>query len=380
MSDDGAFSSFSTTARRRLPALFADYLDGGAHGERTMARNRKTFKRWGIVPRGLRDVSSINLSTQCFGKPWDLPLFLAPLGFAGMLHADGETGAARAALARNIGMGISTFSIAPMETVAATGARTMAQIYVMRDRSITLDMLERARSCGISDIILTIDTAITPVRERDARNGFRHLSRPTIRQLAGLMKHPRWLAGMHHRHMHKVGNIERYTASRGVMAQARDIASQIDPSLSWDDLAWLRAHWKGTLVVKGVMHPDDAYQIAEACADGIIVSNHGGRQMDPAPSALDVLPAIADRLAGRLDIVIDGGIRRGSDVVTALLLGATAVSIGRPWGWALTAGGTAGVGAALDTLAQEIRDVMALAGLCDMKELHTTGKRALWQF
>jgi len=212
MIDDGAFSSFSTTARRRLPALFADYLDGGAHGE-----------------------------------------------------------------------------------------RTMAQIYVMRDRTITLDMLERARSCGIRGIILTIDTAITPVRERDARNGFRHLSRPTIRQLAGLTKHPRWLAGMRHRHMHKVGNIERYTASRGVMAQDRDIASQIDPSLSWDDLAWLRAHWKGTLVVKGVMHPDDAYQIAEACADGIIVSNHGGRQMDPAPSALDVLPAIADRLAGRLD-------------------------------------------------------------------------------
>ncbi|CAI9119244.1 alpha-hydroxy acid oxidase [Brytella acorum] len=376
--DDGAFSGLARKARRRLPRLFADYIDGGAHGEHTLHRNRAAFARWGVMPRGLRDVSSIDLTTSCFGRAWRLPFFLAPVGFAGMFHADGEPGAANEAARRSVGMGVSTFSIHAMETVAASGADLMAQIYVMRDRGITRDMLARARACGMSGIIVTIDTAITPVRERDVRNGFRHLSRPTAAQMVGLLKRPLWLTDTVRRGRNTVGNIDRYTTARGVMAQARDVAAQIDPTLDWDDLAWLRDAWNGALVVKGIMHPDDALRAAEHGADGIIVSNHGGRQMDPAPGTLDVLPAIADVIGGRLDIVVDGGIRRGGDVVTALALGASAVSLGRPWAWGLAAYGARGVGAALADLERELRDVMALAGLCDIAALRRAGRTALW--
>lgn len=376
--DDGTFSGLAQKARRRLPRLFADYIDGGAHGEHTLHRNRAAFTRWGVVPRGLHDVSSIDLTTPCFGRTWRLPFFLAPVGFAGMFHTDGECGAANEAARRSVGMGVSTFSIHAMEAVAASGADLMAQIYVMRDRGITRDMLDRARACGMSGIIVTIDTAITPVRERDVRNGFRHLSRPTAAQMAGLLKRPAWLADTVRQGRNTVGNIDRYTASRGVMAQARDVAAQIDPTLDWDDLAWLRDAWNGSLVVKGIMHPDDARRAAEVGADGIIVSNHGGRQMDPAPGTLDVLPAIVDAVGERLDIVIDGGIRRGGDVVTALALGATAVSFGRPWAWGLAAHGERGVGAALERLEREVRDVMALAGLCDIAALREAGRKALW--
>ncbi|GEN64834.1 hypothetical protein AOE01nite_30580 [Acetobacter oeni] len=251
-------------------------------------------------------------------------------------------------------MGVSTFSIAPMEKIASTGAGLLAQIYVLRDRAITRDMLARAAGCGIKSIIVTVDTAITPIRERDIRNGFRHLSRPTLSQMLGLAGRPAWLAGLAGGSIPTVGNIDRYTTSRGVMAQARDVAAQIDPTLNRDDLAWLRENWTGQLIVKGIMHPDDAVQAVDAGADGIIVSNHGGR--------------------------LDSGIRRGGEVVTALALGATAVAIGRPWAWALAAGGAPGVGAALDTLAQEIRDVMALAGLCDIEAIRTAGRDMLWKF
>ncbi|GAB6966810.1 alpha-hydroxy acid oxidase [Komagataeibacter kakiaceti JCM 25156] len=378
--DDGAFAAAARKARRRLPRLFADYIDGGAHGERTMARNRSSFAQWGVVPRALRDVSTVDLTTRCFNRTWKLPVFLAPVGFAGMFHHHGECGAAHAAGSRGVGMGISTFSIAPMETLAATGVDVMAQIYVLRDRALTRDMLARARACGISGIILTVDTAITPVRERDVRNGFRHLSRPTLWQMASLLNHPAWVAGLMRGGMPVVGNVDAYTTARNVMGQARDIAARIDPTLGWDDLAWLRENWSGTLVVKGVMTPEDALRAADAGVDGLVVSNHGGRQMDPAPATLDVLPGIAAAVGERVDIMLDSGIRRGGDVVTALALGAHAVSIGRPWVWGLAAGGATGVAAAIDTLAQEIRDVMALAGLCDIQSVRAAGRTALWRF
>lgn len=338
MVDDGAFIAAARKARRRLPRLLADYIDGGAHGERTMARNRNSFAQWGVVPRALHDVSGIDLTTRCFGRTWKLPVFLAPVGFAGMFHHHGERGAAHAARSRGVGMAISTFAMAPMEKVAATGADVMAQIYVLRDRALTRDMLARAEACGITGIILTVDTAITPVRERDVRNGFRHLSRPTVLQVAGLLNHPAWVAGLLRSGMPVVGNINAYTTVRNVMGQARDVAAKIDPTLDWDDLAWLRETWRGTLVVKGVMCPEDAVRAADAGADGIVVSNHGGRQMDPAPATLDVLPGIAAAVGERLDIMLDSGIRRGADVVTALALGAHAVSIGRPWAWGLPRG------------------------------------------
>ncbi|MCG4255117.1 alpha-hydroxy-acid oxidizing protein [Acetobacter senegalensis] len=376
--DDGTFSNLARKARRRLPRLFADYIDGGAHGEHTLHRNRAAFTRWSVTPRGLRDVSSIDLTTTCFGRTWRLPFFLAPVGFAGMFHAQDEAATAHMAARHSIGMGISTFSIAAMEDLVASEADLMAQIYVMRDRAVTRDLLERAKNCGTSGIIVTIDTAITPVRERDVRNGFLHLSRPTLPQMASLLTRPRWLAGAVRQGGNRVGNIDRYTTSRGIMAQARDLTAQIDPTLDWDDLAWLRDAWNGLLVIKGIMHPADALRAMTLGADGIIVSNHGGRQMDPAPGTLDVLPAITEAVGGRIDIVIDGGIRRGGDVVTALALSAKAVSFGRPWAWGLAAHGERGVNAVLELLEREVRDVMALAGLCDTETVRKAGRAALW--
>ncbi|WP_323990795.1 alpha-hydroxy acid oxidase [Nguyenibacter sp. L1] len=377
--DDGAFSGFAERARQRLPRLFADYVDGGAHGERTMVRNRAAFGKWGVVPRGLRDVSRIETGVRCFGQDWAAPIMLAPVGFAGMLHSDRETGAARAAKCSGAGFAVSTFSIDAMEDVAAVGGKPFAQIYVFRDRDLTRDMLARAESCGIEGIIVTIDTAITPVRERDVRNGFRHLARPSVRQMIGLAGRPRWSVGMLKHGMPLIGNLRPYTIVRGVMGQAREMAAQIDPTLDQVGLEWLRSEWKGQLIVKGVMHPDDARLSLDAGADGLIVSNHGGRQMDPSPAAIEVLPRIAEVVGGRADIVLDSGIRRGGDVVTALALGATAVSVGRPWAWALAADGERGVASAIEALTQEVRDVLGLAGLRDIASLRAVGPCALWR-
>ena len=377
--DDGVFSGVAASARRRLPRLFADYVDGGAHGEWTMARNREAFREWGIVPRGLKNVETVDAGVRCFGQEWAAPFMLAPVGFAGMLHPDREVGAARAALRCGVGMAVSTFSIDPMEAVAKVGGAPLAQIYVFRDRGLTRDMLARAAQCGMDGIIVTIDTAITPVRERDVRNGFRHLSRPTLMQMAGMMAHPRWCLGMAGRGTPAIGNLAAYTSAHGIMGQAKDMAAQIDPTLDRAGLEWLRSEWKGRLVVKGVMHPEDAGNAIAAGADGVIVSNHGGRQMDPSPATLDVLPQIVDAVKGRGDVVLDSGIRRGGDVVTALALGATAVSIGRPWAWALAAGGAASVEKAIRALSQEVVDILGLAGLEDIAALRKRGPQALWK-
>ncbi|GEB03469.1 alpha-hydroxy acid oxidase [Gluconobacter roseus] len=377
--DDGVFSSVAASARRRLPRLFADYVDGGAHGEWTMARNRSAFRKWGIVPRGMKNVETVDAGVHCFGQQWKAPFMLAPVGFAGMLHPDREAGAARAALRCGVGMAVSTFAIDSMEKVAKVGGAPLAQIYVFRDRALTRDMLARAAQCGIDGIIVTVDTAITPVRERDVRNGFRHLSRPTLMQMAGLLAHPRWCLGMVGRGTPAIGNLAGYTTAHGIMGQAKEMAAQIDPTLDRTDLEWLRSEWKGQLVVKGVMHPEDARVAIEAGADGVIVSNHGGRQMDPAPATLDVLPQIAAAVAGKGDIVLDSGIRRGGDVVMALALGATAVSIGRPWAWALAAGGETSVENAIRALSQEVVDILGLAGLEDIAALRRRGPDALWE-
>ncbi|MQR99764.1 alpha-hydroxy acid oxidase [Gluconobacter aidae] len=377
--DDGAFAALAARARQRLPRLFADYVDGGAHGEHSMARNRAAFGQWGVVPRGLRDVAQVGTGVRCFGQDWAAPFMLAPVGFAGMLHSDRESGAARAARRCGVGMAVSTFSIEAMEDVAAVGGSPFAQIYVFRDRALTQDMLARATACGIQGIIVTIDTAITPVRERDVRNGFRHLSRPSARQMAGLAGRPGWSLGMLRHGMPAIGNLRSYTTVSGVMGQAREMAAQIDPTLDRSGLEWLRSEWKGQLIVKGVMHPDDARLALDAGADGLIVSNHGGRQMDPSPATIEVLPGIVDAVGGRADIVLDSGIRRGGDVVTALALGATAVSVGRPWAWALAAGGEQGVETAIQALTQEIRDVLGLAGLRDIASLRAAGAEILWR-
>lgn len=377
MPDDGAFTIEAARARRRLPRLFADYLDGGAHGERTLLANRAAFSRWSLLPRGLRDVSCIDQQTTCFGMALKAPVLLSPVGFAGLFHSDGEIGAARAAERCGIASALSSFSIHALEEVAAINAPLMAQLYILRDRGVTQDMLDRAAASGVGTIILTIDTAVTPLRPRDLRNGFRDRLRPSLGQSLSLARHPAWLLDRLRATRNDLGTMGRYTAANGIMAQARDIASKIDPSLSWADLEALRTRWKGRLVLKGVLHPDDARQAASCGVDGVILSNHGGRQLDPAPSPFTMLPEILDATQGRLDVVLDGGVRHGGDVVMALALGARAVSLGRPWAWALAASGTKGVEVALERLIRETADCLALTGSCTVRALREAGRAVL---
>ncbi|GBQ88992.1 oxidoreductase [Acetobacter nitrogenifigens DSM 23921 = NBRC 105050] len=365
-------------ANRRLPGLFRDYVDGGSFQEATLEANRSAFGRWTITPRCLTDVSQVDIETDCLGERWGAPFMLAPLGFGGMMWPGGESLAASAAARVGVPMGVSTFSIASMEELSRTNdAKLYSQIYVFRDRSLTQDMLARAKACGVRTIILTVDTPITPLRRRDARNGFRRLTRPSPALLASMALHPRWSLGMARGGKPKIGNLEPYHMGATLLEQAGNAAGQIDPTLTWRDLDWLRAEWAGKLVVKGVMESDDARACMSAGADGVVVSNHGGRQMDPAPATLDVLQDIVAAVAGRGDVILDSGVRCGGDVVTALALGATAVAIGRPWAWGLAAGGHAGVMATLGGLAKEIRDVMALAGLTSISALRARGAAIL---
>lgn len=375
--DDGAFAIEAAHARGRLPRLFADYLDGGAHGEKTLLANRTAFERWSLLPRGLRDVSCVDQRTTCFGMALKAPVLLSPVGFAGLFHSHGETGAARAAERCGLASALSSFSIHTLEEVASVKAPVMAQLYILRDRGVTQDMLDRAAASGVGTIVLTIDTAVTPLRPRDLRNGFRDRLRPGLGQSLGLARHPAWLLDRLRATRNDLGTMGRYTQARGIMAQARDIASQIDPTLTWADLESLRARWKGRLVLKGVLHPDDARQAAACGVDGLILSNHGGRQLDPAPSPLVMLPAILDVTQDRLDLVLDGGVRHGGDVVMALALGARAVSLGRPWAWALAATGTKGVELALQRLIRETADCLALTGLCTIRALRAAGRAVL---
>ncbi|RUT26428.1 alpha-hydroxy-acid oxidizing enzyme [Asaia sp. W19] len=378
--DDGAFADMARQARRRLPRLFADYLDGGAHGEATLHANRAAFGRRVLLPRGLRDVSQIDLTSHLSGMTLDAPFLLSPVGFAGMFHRDGETGAAQAARNHGVAFGVSSFAIDPMERIATSNASLLAQIYVLRDRAVTRDMLTRARNCGISNLILTIDTPITPLRERDRRNGFRDRTRPSLRQWLGLASRPAWLVDRMLGRGNIIGNMASYTSARGVLAQARDIAGRIDPTLVWHDLDWLRQEWQGALLVKGILHPDDARQAASCGADGLILSNHGGRQLDPAPSPLDMLEEIREATGDAIPLIVDGGIRHGGDVVMALALGARAVSFGRPWAWGLAARGKAGVEDGLARLRRETVDIMALTGHTTIHTLRGAGASVLRAF
>ncbi|GAN97951.1 L-lactate dehydrogenase [Komagataeibacter europaeus NBRC 3261] len=365
-------------ANRRLPRLFRDYVNGGAHGEVTVRANRQAFLDWKIIPRCLRDVSQVDIGSTWLGRSRGAPFMLGPVGFAGMMHAGGDVMAAQAAARAGIPLAVSTFSIASMEKLSRVpGVDLLAQIYVFRDRDLTRDMLRRAHACGIDGIILTVDTAITPMRARDVRNGFRRMTRPSVAQLLSMAGRPGWSLRMLMAGKARIGNLAPYGMGRNLLEEARNAAAEIDPSLTWQDLAWLRKEWGGRLIVKGVMDAADARQCVDNGADALIVSNHGGRQMDPSPATLSVLPEIVEAVGDRCEVVLDSGVRQGGDIVTALALGASGVALGRPWAWALAAGGRKGMDALTTGLSGEVRDVMGLAGVRNMAELVAQRKQVL---
>ena len=366
---------FRRAARRRLPRIFADYVEGGASGEVTLAANSADFERIGFRPRVLRDVATRDLSTDFLGGHHALPLMLGPVGSLGLFRAGAETAAFRAAAAAGVPACLSSFAVTRPETLAPVlGEASAFQLYVLKDRGRTEAILDRIAASGFGSLFVTVDTAVSGIRERDIRNGLRQLSRPDLRMLADFASHPFWLADMARVHPAGMALAEGWPeAGRSYLAQSGFLAGQIDPALDWAALSWLRDRWKGRLVVKGIQTPEDALECAGRGVDGIVVSNHGGRQLDGAGSSISALRPIAQAVAGRIEVLFDGGIRRGGDVARALALGASACLLGRAYVWGATAAGQPGVAAVLAALGAELDATLALLGLRTVTELRDAG-------
>jgi len=359
-------------ARRRLPRQLFDYVDGGACEETTLAANRRDLQEVLLRQRVLRDVSGRSLATSVLGEDLSLPVVLAPVGLAGMLATRAEVQAARAAAAFGVQFCESTVSICGIEEVAAAIARPpWFQLYVMRDRSYAEDLMARATECGCSVLVLTVDLPVVGTRYRDVRNGMSG-TLPRAKQLRrglDLGLHPRWLrdVALGGRPL-TFGNLEKAVPGGATpMDYKQWVDGQFDPSVTWEDLAWVREHWLGKLVLKGILDADDAREAVAQGADAVIVSNHGGRQLDGVPSTIRALPAVVDSVGDAAEVLVDGGIRSGLDVAKALSLGARACLVGRAWAWAVAARGGAGVTHMLEILRGELDVAMGLTGVTDVR-------------
>jgi isopentenyl diphosphate isomerase/L-lactate dehydrogenase-like FMN-dependent dehydrogenase len=356
-------------ARRRLPKLVFDFIDGGARDEQTLLDNRRAFDAWSLMPRFGVDVAKRRPDATLLGKPIALPLVLAPTGLAGLYRPRGEMLACRAATAAGIPFCLSTNSIASIEAVATDvpDSDRWFQLYPLRDRDLMDDMLRRAAENGYRTLCFTVDLPIQGRRERDVRNGFTLPLRPTMRTVFDVIRRLAWLYGLA-RNPVSFGNFAP-SVQGGGMTIAQHVATLFDPSADWALVAQIRKRWNGPFVVKGVLHPEDARAAVRAGAEAVIVSNHGGRQLDTAPGACTALPEIVAAIGGEADVILDGGIRRGTDILKALALGARACMIGRPFLWGLAAGGEEGVRRAIDILAAELDEAMALAGVPDLSSV-----------
>ena len=365
---------YRALAKARLPHFLFEYLDGGSYDELTLRRNVEDLQNVVLKQRVLRDVSEINLSTEMFGRRWAMPVGLAPVGLSGMYARRGETQAARAAAAANIPLTLSTVSVCTIEEVArATDRPFWFQLYVVRDRGFMRELIARAREAQCEALLFTVDLPTPGSRYRDVRSGLTGSSGTgaKVRRLGQLLARPQWLwdVGLHGR-PHSMGNLAKVVApGSGLNDFGTWIARNFDPSMSWKDLDWIRGEWPGPLVLKGILDPDDARQAIASGADGIVVSNHGGRQLDGVLSSARALPAIAEAVAGRIPIFADGGIRSGLDVVRMLALGANFVLIGRAWMYAMAAQGGAGVAHVLKLIEAEMRVAMALTGCTSIADI-----------
>jgi len=366
-------SDFRTLAERRLPRVLFDYVDGGAFEEQTLAANIADLKRIGLKQKVLRDVSTIDLSTTLFGKKLSLPLVLAPVGFGGMMARRAEVQAARAAEAAGIAFSLSTVSICSIEEVrAATSRPFWFQLYMMKDRGVVKAILERAQAAGCTTLLATVDLAALGTRYRDIRNGMGA-------QLAGLSalrmawrfaSRPRWIVDVGLRGGPlQFGNLTAALKRNSLAAGMAYSGTAFDPSFNFKDLEWIRSNWNGAIVLKGVLDVDDAREGVANGADGIVVSNHGGRQLDAACSTISALPRIADAVGDKTVILMDGGIRSGQDITRALALGARACLAGRPWVYAVAARGQAGVAQMIETMRNELRTTMALIGITKIADI-----------
>ena len=360
-------SDYRELARRRLPRFLFDYIDGGSYDEVTLRRNVADLQQVALRQRVLRDVSQIDLQTRLFGETLALPVILAPVGLAGFNARRGEVQAARAAEAKGVRFCLSTVSACPIaEVAAATTKPFWFQLYMLNDRGFMREVLSRAAAAGCSALVFTVDLPIAGSRYRDVRSGLSGAPGwpGQLRRGAQMARCPRWLVdvGLLGR-PHTFGNLSHLFGSR---ARLEDffgwISANWDASVTWSDLEVIREQWKGPLIVKGILDADDARAAMDAGADGIVVSNHGGRQLDGVPSTAAALPRIADAVGDRVVVLADGGIRSGLDVVRMIALGARAVLVGRAWAYALSARGESGVAHVLELMEAEMRVAMALTG------------------
>jgi L-lactate dehydrogenase (cytochrome) len=361
-------------ARRRLPRQLFDYIDGGAYEEATMRANVADLERVLLRQIVMRDVSTRDQSSEVLGQKLSLPVILAPVGLAGMFARRAEVQAARAAQAVGVPFVESTVSICSVEEVAkATSTPPWFQLYVMRDRSYAEDLMSRAQAIGAPVLVLTIDLAVVGARRRDTRNAV--VGEPSswakIRRGLDLAAHPRWIADVALGGKPLTfGNLEKAVPGASSPTDFKDwVDAQFDPSVTWEDIAWVRNNWSGRLVVKGVLDPEDARRAADVGVDGVIVSNHGGRQLDSVPSTAVALPGVVDAIGDQVEVLVDGGVRTGLDVVKMIALGARAVLVGRAWAWAVAAGGESGVRHMLDVLRADIDTALGLTGRTSIADL-----------
>lgn len=372
-------TDFRAAARSRLPPFLFHYIDGGAYAEQTMRRNVGDLADVALRQRVLRDMSSLDMSIELLGETLAMPIALAPVGLTGMYARRGEVQAARAAAAMGIPFTLSTVSVCPIEEVAPTIDRPMwFQLYVLKDRGFMRNALERAAASGCSTLVFTVDMPVPGARYRDTHSG---MSGPNaaLRRYLQAAVHPRWAwdVGVMGR-PHDLGNVSRHRGrATGLQDYIGWLGSNFDPSISWKDLEWIRDAWSGPMIVKGILDPDDARDAVRFGADGIVVSNHGGRQLDGVLSTARALPAIADAVKGKLAILADSGVRTGLDVVRMLALGADAVMLGRAYVYALAASGHAGVLQLLTLIEKEMRVAMTLTGARSIAEIdsHLLAKR-----
>jgi L-lactate dehydrogenase (cytochrome) len=365
-------------AMRRLPRAVFDFADGGAEDEQTLRANRADFAKLTLRPKILVDVSKRDQSTTILGTPVSSPLILAPTGLAGMLWAKGEMAAARAAARHDVIFTLSTLGACSVEDVAeASNGPLWFQLYVMKDREVTRALVERAQRAGYRALCLTVDLPVLGQRERDLRNGATIPPKITVRNVVDVLRRPGWLRrvwlGPEITFRNFVGSSAALTSDAGTLWQY--VNSLNDASVTWDDLAWFRSLWPGPIALKGVVTAEDARRAVSEGIEAIIVSNHGGRQLDSLPSAIEALPEIVDAVGDRAEVILDGGVRRGTDVVKALALGARACMIGRPMLYGLGAAGQAGVERSIEILKAELDRALALLGRPTLADLDRTAVR-----
>ena len=368
-----SIGDYRALAKARLPHFLFEYVDGGSYGEVTLRRNVADLAAVTLKQRVLRDVSTLDLTTELFGEHWALPVGLGPVGMAGMYARRGEAQAAKAAAAANVPFALSELSVCALKEVVTAAGPVWQQLYMIKDRSFLEQLLAQGQAAGCGALLMTVDLPVSGSRYRDVRSG---LSAPagfasSFRRFCQGVMRPGWAweVGIHGR-PHGLGNLEPVLGrNSGLEDYFGWIADNFDAAITWDDLAWVRQRWPGPLILKGILDPDDAREALARGADGIVVSNHGGRQLDGAMSTARALPAIADAVGGKLPILVDGGVRSGLDVVRMLALGADFVLLGRAWVYALAGGGGSGVAHALRLIEAEMRVAMALTGCTKLSEI-----------